>query len=51
MLCPMIVLLAAFIMLAVERAWPGRQWRSVPGWWSRVALLNGFQGLIIVAAG
>jgi sterol desaturase/sphingolipid hydroxylase (fatty acid hydroxylase superfamily) len=51
MLCPLIVLVAAFAMLVVERARPGRQWQEVPGWWGRVALLNGFQGLIIVAAG
>lgn len=51
MLCSMIVLFAACIMMTVERARPGRQWQPVKGWWRRVTLLNGFQGLIIVAAG
>jgi sterol desaturase/sphingolipid hydroxylase (fatty acid hydroxylase superfamily) len=51
MLCPLIVLFAAFIMMTVERARPRRRWKPVPGWWGRVALLNGFQGAIIVAGG
>ncbi len=34
--------LAAF-MIVVELKAPGRNWKSVSGWWARAALLNGFQ--------
>jgi sterol desaturase/sphingolipid hydroxylase (fatty acid hydroxylase superfamily) len=38
-----IVLTAALIMLAIERAVPGRRWPTVAGWWTRAILLNLFQ--------
>jgi sterol desaturase/sphingolipid hydroxylase (fatty acid hydroxylase superfamily) len=39
------------VMMLCERAWPGRSWPSVAGWWTRAALLNGAQVLVVFAAG
>lgn len=40
-----VVLAAAVVMIAVERAAAGRRWPEAAGWWARAALLNGFQVL------
>jgi len=40
-----VVLAAAVVMIAVERKAAGRRWPEAAGWWTRAALLNGFQVL------
>ena len=51
MIVPLVVLGAALAMIFLEIASPGRSWPKVAGWWFRAALLNGFQALMVLAAG
>jgi len=44
---PAIVIAVAALMILVERVRPGRNWRRVPGWWGRAALLNGAQVALV----
>lgn len=39
----LVILTAGLAMLVVERAWPGRQWPQVAGWWTRALALNAVQ--------
>jgi sterol desaturase/sphingolipid hydroxylase (fatty acid hydroxylase superfamily) len=48
---PLIVLIAALAMIAVERAAPGRRWPRVAGWWTRVLLFNSAQAAVVWLAG
>ena len=48
---PLIVFLAAALMVAVELRHPGRRWPAVSGWWARAALLNGVQVAMVFVAG
>ncbi len=43
MLIAGIVVGAALVMIAIERALPGRSWPRVSGWWVRAAALNAVQ--------
>lgn len=51
MLIPILVLLVAIAMIAVELRQPGRNWPDVRGWWLRASLLNGFQAVAVGFAG
>lgn len=51
LIVPAIVVGAAMAMMGVEWKCPGRNWPRVPGWWTRVIILNAFQGFIVVLAG
>jgi hypothetical protein len=48
---PLIVLGAGIVMMICEVARPGRSWPQVAGWWTRAALLNGLQGVMVFIAG
>lgn len=39
----LVILAAGLVMLVVERAWPGRRWPEVAGWWPRAIALNAVQ--------
>jgi sterol desaturase/sphingolipid hydroxylase (fatty acid hydroxylase superfamily) len=43
-----LVLGAAFVMIVIEHAFPGRSWPRVRGWWVRAFLLNGFQAACVL---
>ena len=45
------VIAAGAVMLASERALPGRRWPRVRGWWPRALLLNGVQVGSVYLAG
>lgn len=51
MIVTLTVLGVALLMICVEVRSPGRNWPRVVGWWSRAALLNGFQALMVFVAG
>ncbi len=46
-----VVLGVAILMIAIERARPGRTFPTVRGWWTRALLLNGVQVAIVLVAG
>ena len=47
----LIVLGTGIVMMICEVARPGRSWPQVAGWWTRAALLNGLQGVMVFIAG
>jgi sterol desaturase/sphingolipid hydroxylase (fatty acid hydroxylase superfamily) len=51
MIIPLIVLVAALVMIGCELACLGRRWPHVAGWWLRAALLNGVQVGMVYLAG
>lgn len=51
MVVPLVVLLCALVMIACERARPGRAWPEVAGWWGRALLFNGLQALAVLTIG
>ncbi|MFN0119704.1 MAG: sterol desaturase family protein [Blastocatellia bacterium] len=51
MFIPLVVIVCALILIAVECLAPGRQWPVVRGWWARVALLNAGQAAVVWLAG
>lgn len=51
MIVTLTVLVVALLMICFEVRSPGRNWPRVVGWWSRAALLNGFQALMVFVAG
>ena len=46
-----IVLVFATFMLICEALKPGRRWPAVRGWWTRAALINGFQVVSVYIGG
>lgn len=48
---PLIVLLVAIAMVAVERLWPGARLPRVAGWWPRTLFLNGIQAAAVWLGG
>jgi|SRR5581483_1614522 len=48
---PLVVLGTGIVMMMGEIARPGRIWPQVAGWWTRAALLNGLQGVMVLIAG
>lgn len=48
---PLVVLVAALLMIACERARPGRAWPEVAGWWTRALAFNGLQALAVLTLG
>lgn len=51
MVVALTVSVVALVMICIEVGRPGRAWPRVAGWWGRAALLNGFQALMVFAAG
>ena len=51
MIVALTVSVVALVMISIEVGRPGRAWPRVAGWWCRAALLNGFQALMVFAAG
>jgi len=51
MIVTLSVLVVALLMIGVEVRSPGRSWPLVAGWWSRAALLTGFQAVMVFIAG
>ena len=51
MIIPLIVFIAALLMIGCEITRPGRSWPQVAGWWLRAALLNGIQVGVVFVAG
>ena len=51
MIIPLIVLLAALVMICFETAMPGRTWPQVAGWWQRAVIFNGLQAVIVFLTG
>lgn len=51
MIVPVIVLVAALFMMAIEFLRPGRSWPKVGGWWVRAILLNVAQIAVVLLAG
>lgn len=50
----MIVLIVAgiaFVLMGIERVWPGRRWSPVSGWWARAIAINAFQITSVFLAG
>jgi sterol desaturase/sphingolipid hydroxylase (fatty acid hydroxylase superfamily) len=45
------VAIAALFMIVAERAWPGRRWPRVRGWWPRALAASAVQVSIVLAAG
>lgn len=50
-MAPVIVLLATLLMIAVERARPGRLWPVVSGWLARAWFISAVQALTVLAFG
>ncbi len=51
MFVPVIVLIAALLMMWAELRRPGRHWPRVKGWWGRALVFNGLQAGIVYAFG
>jgi sterol desaturase/sphingolipid hydroxylase (fatty acid hydroxylase superfamily) len=50
MVVPLVVLVIALVMIAVEATRPGRSWPKVAGWWVRAVCLNAVQvGMVFLA--
>jgi sterol desaturase/sphingolipid hydroxylase (fatty acid hydroxylase superfamily) len=46
-----IVMIVGALMMGLERARPGRQWRRVRGWWLRAGIVNCVQVSLVLSVG